>query len=243
MDVPTTFPSALGWDALPALFPGLPDASRWLPLLQQHASLIEAAEHRVRVTAVRPEDAIRRQYAESLEVADLARTLSAGGPAIDVGSGGGYPGMVLAIVMPAWQVHLVEPLRKRAALLEEMAAALGLANVQVHAMRAEEAGHGPLRELAPIVTARAVAEVRELLEYTAPLAAPGGHILLPKGSRAGDELAAAALALRELGCTVESQRAMRDGISDAARILVLRKGGNVAAKYPRRPGVPGKRPL
>ena len=231
----------LPWDALPALFPGFPAPGRWLALLRLHLSLVEAAEARVRVTAVAPGDAIRRQYAESLELLRLAGPFN--GPICDVGSGGGYPGLVIAAVLPGVPVRLVEPLQKRARLLAEMAAAMGLENVTVHALRAEGAGRGPLRAANALVVARAVAEIRELLEYTAPLAAPGATIALPKGSRVDDEIAAAALAFQELGCAVTDRDRMRPEVNEAVTVVRLTKCGDVPGKYPRRPGIPGKRPL
>lgn len=244
MTVPTAFPSNLSWDALPALFPELPNAARWLPLLQQHAEIVEKNAERVRVTSVAGDDAVRRQYAESLEIASLVCILDdSEGPVVDVGSGGGFPGMILAATFEQRPVHLIEPLKKRAALLETMASQLELSNVTVHPDRAEDAGRGPLRERASVVTARAVAELRELLEYTAPLAAIGGHIVLPKGSRLDAELVDAARAMDELSCHVEARAPMRQEVSAAGTILVLTKDGPTPPRYPRRAGMPGKRPI
>ena len=240
-DFPPQQSPPLPWDALPALFPGFPAPARGLPLLRLHLSLVEAADARVRVTAVAPGDAVRRQYAESLELLRLAGPFD--GPVCDVGSGGGYPGLVIAAVLPEVPVCLVEPLQKRARLLAEMAAAMGLENVTVHALRAEEAGRGPLRGANALVVARAVAQLRELVEYTAPFAAPGATIALPKGSRIDDELAAAGHAFHELGCAVIGRDRMRPDVNEAVTVVRLMKRGDIPAKYPRRPGVPGKRPL
>ncbi|MCC7362828.1 MAG: 16S rRNA (guanine(527)-N(7))-methyltransferase RsmG [Dehalococcoidia bacterium] len=232
-----------GWPDLPSQFPSFPRPERWLPLLQHHAELVEAAAGRVRVSAVLPEDAVRRQYAESLELLRIVREHTAGGPLADVGSGGGFPGLVIAAVEPDLEVHLVEPLQKRARLLEELAAAMDLPNVRVHAVRAEEAGRRELRDRCAVVTARAVAALRELLEYTAPLAAPGGQLAFPKGSALDEELAEAGGALAALGCEVVVRAAMRPEVSDTPSVLLVRKLGETPAAYPRRPGMPAKRPL
>lgn len=231
------------WEALPGLFPDLPDAGRWLPLLERHAELVARHERGVRVTAVPAAEAVRRQYAESLEVARVALSFAGEGPVADVGSGGGFPGMVLAAVFPGVEVHLIEPLQKRARLLQFMARDLDLGNVRVHALRAEEAGRGPLRDACTVVTARAVAELRELLEYTAPLAGEGGVVLLPKGSRLADEEDAARAALDVLACRVESRRAMAAVVSASLSIVLVRKVGPTPERYPRRPGMAAKRPL
>lgn len=232
------------WDALPQLFPMFQGPGLWLPRLQRHAALIEEAAAHTRVTAVTGPDVVRRQYAESLETLRIALTVCPGpGSLADVGSGGGFPGLVMAAVMPDLPVTLVEPLQKRARLLEAMAAALELDNVTVVAVRAEEAGRGKLRERFGLVTARAVAELRELVEYTAPLVRSGGWLALPKGSSAAAEVEAAGRALAELGCEYRSTVVMRREVSDAGVVVLVEKVSSTPARYPRRPGMPAKRPL
>lgn len=234
----------LPWTELPALFPELSAGPRWLPLLERHARLIGEAAGRVRVTAVAPEDAVRRQYAESLELLRIVAEIAPGPLLIgDVGSGGGFPGLVIAIVRPDTQIHLIEPLKKRAALLSELVDALGLSNVTVHAVRGEEAGRGALRDSLGVVTARAVAELRELLEYTAPLVAPGGRLAFPKGSSFEVELAAAADSVAALSCEFEAVTPMRPEISATLSVAIFRKVSPTAARYPRRPGVPARLPI
>ncbi|MBI5949390.1 MAG: 16S rRNA (guanine(527)-N(7))-methyltransferase RsmG [Chloroflexi bacterium] len=236
--------ASLEWDDLPGLFPEFPAPGRWLPLLRRHSALVEAAAPRVRVTSVPPGEMVRRQYAESLELLRLCPEIAAAAASLaDVGSGGGYPGMVAAVMLPETRVHLVEPLQKRARLLETMAADLGLTNVTVHALRAEEAGRGSLRDACEAVTARAVAELRELLEYTAPLCAPGGTLALPKGSALPGELEAAAAAMAALGCEFVEARPMRPEVAGQVTVAVFRKTAPTGDRYPRRPGMAGKRPL
>lgn len=231
------------WDALGGLFPEFDGAGRWLRLLRRHAALIAEAAPRVRVTAVPPGQMVRRQYAESLEMLRIALPYAPAGPIADVGSGGGFPGIVFAAVQGDRAVHLIEPLKKRAQLLAEMAQVLGLSNVSVHAVRAEDAGRGPLRDGCALVTARAVAELRELLEYTAPLAAAGGVVALAKGSGLGAELAAAETAQATLACTFLRGEPMRGEVSETVSVALFAKTGPTPAGYPRRAGVPGKRPL
>lgn len=233
----------LQWDDLPAYFPRFPGPHRWLPLLQRHDALLREAEPRVRVSAVSPEDVVRRQYAESLELWRLALAHGQPESVVDVGSGGGFPGLVIAAVAPAVRVLLVEPLRKRAVLLEELVSALGLANVTVDARRAEEAGRGEWRDAAGLVVARALAQLPELLEYTAPFAAAGAVIALAKGSSLPAELASARPALDALSCEVVAREAMRPEVSATPWVLVVRKLAATPPRYPRRPGVPARRPL
>lgn len=235
--------SSLLWEHLPGLFPAFADADRWLPLLQKHHALLREAEGRVRTTAVSAEESVRRLYAESLESLRIAVEHGAVGPAVDVGSGGGFPGLVIAAVMEDWPVALVESLEKRAKLLREFADEMGLSNVAVYAERAEVAGRGPLRDTAGLVTAKAVAELRELLEYTAPFAKPGGVLALAKGSGAVVELGYAASAMTELGLGDAELVGMRPQVSATPWTVIARKTSATPSRYPRRPGIPAKRPL
>lgn len=230
----------LAWESLPELFPDLAEPERWLPLLRRHALLL--ADSPVQTTTVKGDEAVARHYAESLEAYRLSGSPEAG-VVVDVGSGGGFPGLVIAAVAPGVEVHLVEARRKRADLLGELAEALGLGNVSVYGERAEETGRGALRERADLVIARAVAPLPELLEYTAPLAATGGTIAAVKGSKGEAELAEAGAALAALSCEHTGTEGMRGEIAGQMRVLLFRKVGATQARYPRRPGMPRKRPL
>jgi len=230
----------LAWESLPELFPDLAEPERWLPLLRRHAQLL--AESPVQTTTVKGETVVARHYAESLEAYRLTGSPEAG-VVVDVGSGGGFPGLVIAALAPEVEVHLVEARRKRAELLGDMAQTLGLARVTVHGERAEEAGRGALRERADLVIARAVAPLPVLLEYTAPLAATGGTIAAVKGSRGEAELAEAGAALAALNCEHAGSEAMRAEVAGRMRVLLFRKLGATEGRYPRRPGMPSKRPI
>jgi 16S rRNA (guanine527-N7)-methyltransferase len=231
------------WDDLPAAFPTLSDPEAWLPVLQRHAEILHAAEERVRTTSVGAGEMVSRHFAESLEILRIIDDVGGQPPLIDVGPGGGFPGLVIAAVRRDWQITLVEPLKKRAALLVEAAQGLGLDNVRVEALRAEEAGRTDLRDSAAVVTARAVAPLPELLEYCAPLAAKDGLIVLPKGRSWESEMGGATNALSELGCAFVTAAPMRDAVSATPVALLVRKVAATPERYPRRAGIPRKRPL
>lgn len=233
----------LTWADLPGLFPGFPGAERWLTLLQRHAALVEAWRPHVNLTSVGPAEAVRRNYAESLETWRIACGHGAPSVAVDVGPGAGFPGLVAAVVSPACQVHLVEPLKKRSRFLVAAVEELGLVGVAVHPVRAEEAGRGALRQTADVVVARAVAALPELLEYVAPLASLGGHLVLPKGQSAPGEVAAAAYAAAVLGVGLAGIEPMRTEVSDTPWAVVYRKIAPTPDAYPRREGIPRRRPL
>ena len=185
---------------------------------------------------------VARHFGESLEAYRLAGA-PGGGAVVDVGSGGGFPGLVIAAIAPGTEVHLVESRARRSELLVAIADALGLANVAVHGERAEEAGRGRLRDSADLVIARAVAPLPVLLEYMAPLAATGATIAAVKGSRGREELAEAETAMAALGCTHTATEAMREEIARPMRVILFRKMGATSERYPRRAGIPARRPL
>ena len=128
--------------------------------------------------------------------AALSGFLPAAGAVADVGSGAGLPGIVLAALRPDLAFHLVEPMQRRIAWLEEVVEALELPNVELHRARAADL-HGRLRVDA--VTARAVAEIGKLAAWCLPLLGPGGRLLALKGRSAADEASAASATLRRLG--------------------------------------------
>lgn len=131
-----------------------------------------------------------------LNSAALLPYLPAAGTVVDVGSGAGLPGVVIACARPDLDVVLVEPMERRALWLTEVAASLGLTSVEVVQRRAEEL-HGRLE--ADVVTARAVAPLDRLMTWCFPLVREAGVLLAMKGSRAQDEVDEAAALIERLG--------------------------------------------
>ncbi|MER5457336.1 16S rRNA (guanine(527)-N(7))-methyltransferase RsmG [Micromonospora sp. NPDC002389] len=135
-----------------------------------------------------------------LNCAVVGELIPQGATVVDVGSGAGLPGLVLAIARPDLTVTLVEPLARRTVFLDEAVESLGLtASVRVFRGRADEAVAEP--ELLPsdVVTARAVAPLDRLAGWCLPLAAPGGRLIALKGASAADEIAEHAQAVHRLG--------------------------------------------
>ena len=143
------------------------------------------------------------------------------GAVIDVGSGAGLPGLVIAAMEPEREVILVEPMERRVAWLEEMVGRLGLENVRVMRARAESIG-GLVR--APAVTARAVAPLAKLSRWCEPLMSDGGVMLFLKGRAAADEVASAAGAMRQLRLSAEVLEAATPlGLEPTRVIRVVRR--------------------
>lgn len=140
--------------------------------------------------------------------------LRPGSSLVDLGSGGGVPGVVLAIARPDLRVTLVESTGKKAAWLEAVSSALQLTNVTVRNERAEKLGAVG----ADVVTARAVARLKELVPWAAPLVRPRGHLLFIKGEKAEEELKEASFELRKHRCAL-----LRVVPTPTGRIVVMRR--------------------
>lgn len=207
--------------------------------LSEYLRLLLDANQRFNLTAVKePAEAEQRLIGESLVLLDFmpgdATSL------IDVGSGGGIPGLPLAIAKPRLNVTLLDATRKKVDFLRATAEALGLGNVATLTGRAEELSHDrSLRGEFDVATARAVARLAVLVELTLPFVRVGGRVLLPKGAAAADELAEAGEAIRILG----GQAELTISDPDELRIILIDKLRPTPTGYPRRTGLPHKRPI
>jgi 16S rRNA (guanine527-N7)-methyltransferase len=201
--------------------------------LAVYAALVLAANRRLNLTGAKGGTAFAAHIADALTLAaDVA------GPLIDVGSGNGLPGIPLALATGA-RVTLLEPIKKRAAFLAGALAQLGLEGEAV-AGRAEDVARDPAyRERFGTATARAVASAPTVAELAVPFLAIGGRALLQRGSLETPERNAVADAALVLGAELVEER-MLDG---ERRILVLAKRAATSPRFPRKNGIPAKRPL
>jgi 16S rRNA (guanine527-N7)-methyltransferase len=196
------------------------------------------ANKRINLTALRDwDEAMQRHIVESVR---LSNELPDARCLIDVGSGGGLPGMVLAIVKPGLKVTLLEATEKKARFLEETVHSLALPNVEIDCRRAEEAASlgSELREAFDVATARAVASLPTLLELTLPFVRTDGRLFAVKGERAAKELEASGPALSQLNSELE--RCVRH---PSATIVVVKKLSPCPSKFPRKTGEPKRNPL
>ncbi|MEO6990727.1 MAG: RsmG family class I SAM-dependent methyltransferase [Candidatus Baltobacteraceae bacterium] len=201
--------------------------------LARFGGLLAAANARTNLTAARDAGAIAEHVRDSLALAPFVRA-----PYVDVGSGGGFPGIVLALATGA-ATTLVESTGKKAKFLVDVARALGL-ELRVLPQRAEDAGREPgVRATFASATARAVGSLPTVMELTAPLLAVGGVALLQRALVEPAERAAAEDAAPILGL-----RPLEDiGLEGDLRIVRFIKETETPQRFPRRAGVPSKRPL
>lgn len=164
---------------------------------------------------------------------------------IDIGSGGGFPGLPVAIAQPHWQVSCLDSTRKKMAFLAELGQALGLSQLKTLADRAEAAGQHPAhREAYDLALIRAVGSASVCAEYALPLVAVGGVAVLYRGQWSADEAAALAAALPLLGGRLLLVRPVTTPLSAGTRhCLYIQKQQPTAAAFPRAVGLPGKQPL
>ena len=207
--------------------------------LQQYLALLLEANRAFNLTSVdEPEAAWHKHILDSLSlVPQLAAQLDLA-TIVDVGSGGGLPGIPLAVALPERRFTLLEATGKKARFLADVSRALRLDNVRVVEQRAESFGQAEGRAQFDAVTARAVSRLPVLLELTLPLLRPHGICLALKGEQAELEVQEAEHALRVLGGVVREQLRTPTGT-----IIRVEKQGATPRKYPRRPGEPKKNPL
>ncbi len=233
---------------------GVPLTPDQLRGFREYTRLLLEANRRMNLTALRDEDVLLRHYhldalallpviARAVEMpADELRKQSWW--AVDVGTGGGAPAIPLAIAWPALHYTLIESIAKKARFLEDVAQALNLAVTVINA-RAEDVGRDPAhRERYDLVTARAVAALPALVELTLPFVRVGGLAVYPKGSRALEEAETAIYAIQTLGGKLlEIEKLKIPGVEEDRFVVMVQKVGHTPKKYPRRPGMPVKRPL
>ncbi|KAL4279609.1 hypothetical protein GQ457_03G015310 [Hibiscus cannabinus] len=164
---------------------------------------------------------------------------------VDVGSGAGLPGLVLAVACPGWEVTLVESMNKRCLFLEHVVSLTGLSNVQVVRERAENLGQDSnFRERFDVAVARAVAEMRVLAEYCIPLVRVGGLFVAAKGHDPQEEVKSAERAIKLMGASILQLCSVESHSPHGQRTAIIcLKNGSTPRKYPRDPGTPTKVPL
>lgn len=237
---------------------GAPLKSDQVGAFEEYLRLLREWNQKFNLTAIsQPQAIVTKHFLDSLTVAsavDLQRAKTL----VDVGTGAGFPGLALKIAFPHLQVTLLDALQKRLRFLERVVGALGLDGVTFVHCRAEDAvlpkrfqGCGlkeSLRERFDVVTARAVAPMEVLAEWTLPYARVGGCVAAMKGPEVDDEVNLAQTSITLLGggpATIK--RLSLPPLGDEGRIgrslVTIRKEEKTPATFPRLPGSARKQPL
>lgn len=205
--------------------------------------LIQWNQHTNLTSITDPEAIVVRHFLDSLA---LALLWSHGSPTslADIGTGAGFPGVPLKLLWPDMRLLLVESIGKKTAFLTHLVEVLGLMDVEIRTERAETLGQHPdYREHYDLVTGRAVANLSVLAEYCLPLCRIGGMFVAPKSGSGVAEIQAALTALNVLGGEHESTLKVQLPDVEERTLIVVRKSHPTPLQYPRRVGVPLKRPL
>lgn len=201
---------------------------------ERYEELLLEWNRTVNLTGARTLEEVRRQVADGERLLDL--DWAGVTRVIDIGSGGGLPAIPLALRLPGTRFSLLEASSKKGAFLQHAAGSLGLRNVEVLIGRAELYGHLPaFRETYDRAISRAAARPPALLELALPFVRTGGDLIAEVG-----EIDAATLQTTSLRLGGGAPR-LRD--SGGGHILVVPKVGPTPPEYPRRPGIPTRRPL
>lgn len=201
---------------------------------------------RVNLTAITDWDAVQsRHFLDSLTATQaLPSEMLKSGAFIDVGSGGGFPGIPIKLAFPGTRGTLLDSTAKKTAFLAHVCDALDLQDMTVRTGRSETLAHEvEMRKSFDIAFARAVADVAALAELTLPFVRVGGLVILHKKANISDELERAQGAIETLGGELRDVLSVTLTELNDNALVVIEKRRPTPDRYPRRPGMPAKRPL
>lgn len=233
----------LAQDALNLL--GVRLSARQLSAFERYEQILLDWNARFNLTAIREPGAIRAKHFLDSLTCVLAWRDNPPSSLIDVGTGAGFPGIPLKIYQPGLSLTLVESVGKKAEFCRHVAAELNMDRVEVVQARAEEVGQIPRhREHYDWAVARAVASLPILVEYLLPLVRIGGGVLAQKGDGGPAEAHASEKAIRLLGGRMRQlTKVDLPGVAEERYLVVIDKIAATPPNYPRRVGIPTKKPL
>ncbi len=213
--------------------------------LAAYDSLLLEWNNKMNLTAITdPREVAVKHIVDSLSAFDPS-LFKDGIRAIDVGTGAGFPGLVLKIYFPSMELVLLDSLQKRVKFLEAVVSELGLSGVTCVHGRAEEAARQKnYRERFDVAFSRAVARLSVLAEYTLPFVRVGGSLLALKGAKYAEEMTEAETASKILGGSAPTSKTVKlPGLDDGRAIVRIDKIKPTPKAYPRKSGTPEKKPL
>jgi len=224
---------------------GLKLSAHQVRLLAQYEQELLVWNERYNLTAIRDLEEVRvKHFLDSMTCVQAMKD-APGKRIVDIGSGAGFPGLVLKIVYPGVQLTLVDSVGKKIDFCRHMVKTLGLEQVEILQERAEIIGQSlAYREQYDWALARAVADLAVLAEYLLPLVRIGGRMLAMKGENGPVESHAAEHALQMLGGHLRQLLPVTlPGVAEERYLVIVDKVAATPTRYPRRVGIPSKRPL
>lgn len=208
-----------------------------------YAKLLVEWNEKINLTAItEPEEIVIKHFLDCLTVFSKVE-IKEGARIIDVGTGAGFPGLVMLIARPDLKMTLMDSLNKRLNVIKDILEKLELTADVVHS-RAEDGGQNKAyREKYDFSTARAVSNLRDLTEYCLPFVKVGGSFIAMKAAKAEEEISAAQKAIKTLGGTVSEKHTFELEDAGERNIILIKKISSTSAKFPRPSAKIAKNPL
>ena len=210
-----------------------------------YMALLREWNEKINLTAIiEPEEIITKHFLDSMSVYATGY-VQENTSVIDVGTGAGFPGLVMKIAKPEIKLTLLDSLAKRLNFLQTVCNEANIDDVNFVHARAEDGGQNPeYREKYDVAVARAVANMSTLSEYLLPFVKVGGYFIAMKGPLADEELEKAKKAIAILGGEIEKVEEVQVPFTDLRhRIVIVKKIKSCPKEYPRKAGTPSKKPL
>lgn len=189
------------------------------------------------------EDIVKKHFLDSLSIVKTG-LIKPNQQIIDIGAGAGFPGLPLKIAIPGIELVLLESNNKKTLFLDIMTKKLSLQGVSIVNDRAELFGQGIGREKFDIALGRAISKLSVLIEYAIPLLRKDGYLLAMKSKTEEKEVQGAKKACEIINCEIEKTLDLKTPELDAKRTVhIIKKTWGTPKQYPRRPGMPAKKPL
>lgn len=216
---------------------------RALERFDLYAKLLVEWNEKINLTAITdPEEIVIKHFLDCLTVFSKVE-IKNGAKVIDVGTGAGFPGLVMLIARPDLEMTLMDSLNKRLNVIKDILEKLELTADVVHS-RAEDGGQNKAyREKYDFSTARAVSNLRDLTEYCLPFVKKGGCFIAMKAAKAEEEIAAAQKAIKTLGGTVSEKHTFELEDAGERNIILIKKNSSTPAKFPRPSAKIARNPL